>query len=277
MKTIVTHIAPDLDAITSTWLIKKFYPGWALARVTFVPAGTTLDGKDPDLDPDIIHTDTGLGKFDHHQLDEYTSATKIIYEFLLDKEFIPKKIRTPLKRITEFVNDIDHFAEVHFPDPDSDRYDFCLHQIILGLRVTLGDDHEVVKATFTLLDAALQLLSIKTSAELELEKGMTTQTRYGKTLILETKNQEAGKLALKKGYSCVITKDPERGYVRIKTLPDKTLDLTPVYQKILSLDKKGSWFLHISRNMLLNASSKNPHFIPTPITIAQLVSIIKGV
>ncbi|HLD24715.1 MAG TPA: hypothetical protein VJB96_02245 [Patescibacteria group bacterium] len=40
MKTIVTHIGPDLDVITSTWLVKTFFPGWEEAEVAFVPAGT---------------------------------------------------------------------------------------------------------------------------------------------------------------------------------------------------------------------------------------------
>jgi len=43
MKIIVTHTSPDMDAITSVWLIKKFLPGWEDAEVRFVPAGERLE------------------------------------------------------------------------------------------------------------------------------------------------------------------------------------------------------------------------------------------
>lgn len=44
MKTIVTHTSPDLDAITSVWLIKRFLKGWEDAQVKYVPAGERLSG-----------------------------------------------------------------------------------------------------------------------------------------------------------------------------------------------------------------------------------------
>ena len=43
MKIVVTHTSPDMDAITSVWLIKKFLPGWETATVRFVPAGERID------------------------------------------------------------------------------------------------------------------------------------------------------------------------------------------------------------------------------------------
>ena len=43
MKIIVTHAAPDLDAVTSVWLIKRFLQGWNEAEVRFVPAGQRLN------------------------------------------------------------------------------------------------------------------------------------------------------------------------------------------------------------------------------------------
>ncbi|EKD65010.1 MAG: hypothetical protein ACD_50C00217G0002 [uncultured bacterium] len=42
MRIIVTHASPDLDAITSAWLIRKFLPGWDSTEVRFVPAGERL-------------------------------------------------------------------------------------------------------------------------------------------------------------------------------------------------------------------------------------------
>ena len=42
-KTIVTHIRPDFDALIAVWLIKRYYPGFDKAGVTFVPAGETYE------------------------------------------------------------------------------------------------------------------------------------------------------------------------------------------------------------------------------------------
>lgn len=277
MKTIVTHLSVDLDAITAIWLIKKLLPGWKNAATKFVPAGTTLNDKNPDENPEIIHVDTGLGKFDHHQSNKFISASQLVYEFLLQKNHISEKNLQPLERIVNYVTEIDFFHEVFFPNPSADYHEFSLYQIVYGLRATLNNDAEIVNYSFPLLDSVLQVFKNKISAESEIKKGYVFQTKYGKSLVLETKNHETIKLALKSGFDFAATKDSSSGNIRIKTLPRKRLDLTPLYKRIILLDKKGSWFLHASKNMLLNGSSKNPKLIPSKLTLIKLIEIIKSV
>ena len=105
-KTIVTHINPDLDAITSVWLLVRFGgTDFRDASFSFVPAGERL-GKE---DEQVVHVDTGLGKFDHHQQDrgrEDTSASKLIYEWLIDEGKIKKS--EALSRMVGLVNQFDH-------------------------------------------------------------------------------------------------------------------------------------------------------------------------
>ena len=84
-------------------------------------------------------------------------------------------------------------------------------------------------------------------------------------------------LTSKKGFSLVVRRHPEAGFTRIKTLPDKKLNLKPVYEKILKIDKKGSWFFHISGHMLLNGSSGNPKLIPTSLSLNKIIEIVKSV
>jgi hypothetical protein len=57
-------------------------PGWKSAEFKFVQAGETLDNLPPDNNPEIIHVDTGFGKFDHHQTDKETCASKLVFEYL---------------------------------------------------------------------------------------------------------------------------------------------------------------------------------------------------
>src|SRR5579871_6826080 len=91
MKIIVTHASPDLDAITSVWLLKKFLLGWEHASVQFVPAGERIARSSPDSSTviekvntdEVIHVDTGLGALDHHQTsDESVCAASRTWDFV---------------------------------------------------------------------------------------------------------------------------------------------------------------------------------------------------
>ncbi|HRN69919.1 MAG TPA: hypothetical protein PLS49_01930 [Candidatus Woesebacteria bacterium] len=274
-KTIVTHISPDLDAIGSSWLIQRYMPEWDAAEHAFVPAGQTLDGTDPDADPNIIHVDTGLGKFDHHQLTERTSATKRVFDYLAAEGHIKEKDLLAVEHMVQFITEIDNFGEVHFPDPTNDRYTFCVHEFIYPLRGKLTSDTELVSMTFLILDSILFTIKNNLQAEEEIKEGLILKTKLGKTLIMETKNEAAIKYALKSGYEVVVRKDPESGHVRIKTQPNEKYDLTKLYKKILQIDGKASWFLHASKNMLLNGSSKAPDSVPSSLSLARIVEILK--
>ena len=277
MKTIVTHLYPDLDALASVWLIKKYLTGWNDAQIKFVPSGTTLDDQLPDIDQNIIHVDTGLGKFDHHQTNEYLSATKLVYKYLIGKDLIPSKEIKPIERIVEYVNATDHFAEVFYTNPDSDLYDFMIRQLIDGLKVINREEAKLVEIIFQLLEAVLIVFKNKVKAEEEIANGFVFKSYLGNSLAIETNNEETIKLALKKGFFLVIRRHPEVGFTRIKTLPDQKLSLRPIYEKILKIDKKGSWFFHISGHMLLNGSSGNPKLIPTSLSLNKIIEVIKSI
>jgi hypothetical protein len=139
MKTIVTHYAPDVDACTSIWLLKRFLPDWEDAQVAFVPAGDTLNGEIVDSDPDVLHVDTGMGILDHHQTGENTCAAKRVTEYISKFKKSGSKNKEnksfpdlALERMIEIVNDIDHFQEVYFPQSDADFYDISFVGILDG-------------------------------------------------------------------------------------------------------------------------------------------------
>ncbi|MFA5136838.1 MAG: chromate resistance protein ChrB domain-containing protein [Patescibacteria group bacterium] len=277
MKTIVTHLSVDLDCITAVWLIKRFFPGWQQATVVYTPQQTEWNNVPVDSNPEIIYVDTGFGRFDHHQLQEKTSASKRVFESIMKNQMAHGKKNEALTRIIDHVNDIDHFGEVHYPEPTHDRYDFCLHQIISGLKKNSEKDDDVMSIIHKLLDGILVLFLSKINAEKEIEKGYVFHSKWGKTLAMNTANDEASRLAQKQGYQLVITKDPERGSVRIKTPPNPDLDLTPLYTKIRQADTQGYWYLHVLKNMLLNGSSVTPDAKPTALTLKQLIEIIKKI
>lgn len=277
MHIIVTHRSVDIDCITACWLIKRYLPDWKEAEIKFVDAGSTYKQLPPDSDKNIIHVDTGFGKFDHHQTAEFTTATKKVFEFLLKNNNIENKLIPALTRMVDIVNELDHFQEVNYPDPTNDRYDFMLQQIIEGLKGALGKDEKIMDTSIYLLDAIFQIFRNKVKAEETIKKGFVFHSKYGKCIVMESPNEEAMKLALKSGFCLVARKDPIKGNIRIKTLPGKKYDLTPINEQIKKFDKKGTWFMHVSKNMLLNSSSKNPHFFPSPLSSQKLIEIIKKI
>lgn len=277
MKTIVAHISPDLDAITSAWLITRYLPEWDTAEYAFVPAGETYKGMPPDANPEIIHVDTGMGRFDHHQLSERTSATKRVFDYLAEEGYIKERDLEALEHLVNFVTEIDNFGEVHFPDPTNIRYTFCLHEFIYPLRSKFTSDTELLSMVMLILDSILYTEKNNLRAEEEITEGVVLQTHWGRTLLMETKNEAAVKYALKKGFEMVVRRDPDTSTIRIKTQPNKKYDLTPLHKIIIKADPDATWFLHASKNMLLNGSSKNPNSRPSSLSLHRLIEILKEI
>lgn len=276
MKTIITHFSPDVDAICSVWLIRRKLPKFDRAEVKFVPAGNTLNNQKPDGNDNIVHVDTGFGRFDHHQTNEKTCASRLIYEYLNKKSLLKKSEQPVLKRITDLVTEIDHFGNVFWPEADEDRYQFFLDSIIDGLKLNFpGDDEKVMKLGFILMDSLFIQMSNKIWAEKLLKEGTEFSSPWGKGFGVSTTNDEAVSLAQKKGYKIVIRKDPVKGYVRIKSLPLPEIDLTQVYNKLKEKDQQASWFLHASKHMVLNGSTKNPKMKPTKLSLEEIINIVK--
>jgi len=271
MKMIVAHIGPDLDACASIWLIKTYIPGWEDAEVVFVPAGTTYKGQTVDIDPEILHVDTGYGKFDHHQNNDDTCAALKVYESL-DMHDVA------LERIVHLVNDIDHFREVFFPNPAADFWNLGLPSIIDGWRVLYADTPEkIVSHVMDCLDGMYMMMKNKIWAEKELKEHITEfETKWGKGFGIETLNDEVVHYGQKMGYVMVIRKDPKKGYVRIKALPKKEIDLADLYEQLKKADPTATWFLHPSHHMILNGSAKNPDMRPSTLSIQALIEIVSA-
>ncbi len=278
MKTIVTHMSPDADAITSVWLIRRFKQGWSHARIAFVPAGATFENQSVDSHSSIIHVDTGLGRFDHHQSNENTCASQKILHALKKEKHITKNNES-LERMITFITDIDHFRDVFFPDPTSDRYTFLFDSILDGMRIRLQDDHQLVRIGEIMCDGIFQSFINKVKAEKEIENGLIIDTLWGKTLVLESENEESSRLAQKKGFALTIRKSPKKGHLRIKLSPrldEKGQDLSRLFEILKKKDPKATWFFHASGNMILNGSTKNPDVIPTRLTLAEIVQLVKA-
>lgn len=305
MKLIVTHNAPDLDAVASSWLIKRFLPGWDDAEIATVPAGERIKTEHANDDviehldgTEVIHVDTGMGPLDHHQVqDDNTCAAQRAYEYVVDRtdslKNNPHK-KEALRRLVDYVVDDDHFQEVFYPDPAADIYQFSLVALISGIKVQFPkDDQTCLRLGFDMLDAALHGFENKIWAEEEIEKkGIQFNTKWGHGIAVETSNDEVLKVAQLMGYVIAVRKDPKIGSVRIKVRPRKRskslqtrpesklesveIDLTSVYEKLKKMDPDASWYLHVSNRMLLNGSSKNPNMRGSKLTLSEVVEVLQN-
>lgn len=316
MRKIVTHKSCDIDAISSCWLVKRFYPDWDGAVIEYVNAGEKLAGSYQNEGQVIeiidgieaIHVDTGMGPLDHHQTsDMNTCGAKRTLDFVLanpDSNLHKHETkRKAVERIVELVIDDDHFQEVYYPDANHDIYEFGIVSIIQGYKLLhQKDDKALTEFIFECLDSVLQNLEKKIWAEDEIkEKGVDFESKFGKALAIETINDEVLKSAQMMGYVLVVRKDPKGGFVRIKAKPDRrsgvtasvsaevseiasshtprndklNIDLTEAYEKLKEMDPDATWFLHASKRMLLNGSSKNPEMKGTILSLDEVIDVLK--
>ena len=94
-----------------------------------------------------MHVDTGLGKLDHHQLEEITSAAERCFEFIKKErkgEPFKKVDEKALIQIIKVVTEIDNARDLNWPEAENYRYNFYLHDLIAGIRGMAGSDEEAM-------------------------------------------------------------------------------------------------------------------------------------
>jgi len=317
MKIIVTHTSPDMDAITSVWLTRKFLSGWEDAQIQFVPAGERIGNIKNQIsnikntiekigEDEVIHVDTGMGPLDHHQTaSDKVCAASLTWEYvkyqiskIKDQKVNKEKQRDREKAVSRMVKvvvDTDHFKEVFWANPTADYYEFSVGAILDGLKLQKpNQDEYYVSFVSECLDSILHEFENRIWAEKEIaENGQKFETRFGKGIGFETINDSVIKLAQKIGYVIVVRKDPRKGYVRVKARPsrevsketkvskvpkgEKEIDLTLAYEKLRKMDPNATWFLHIGKKMLLNGSVKNPKMRPTRLGLGEIIKVLEKI
>lgn len=276
-KIIVTHISPDFDGIPAIWLLRKFHPEFRTARVELVPAGDNTFGNQPvDSDPDVLHVDVGGGKFDHHKTNEFTCGAKLVLEYLIREGYVEEGDEV-LRRIVNVITELDHgWDSYKWPEPDSDRWEFSLHNVLSGLKMAFPRNNDkYISWVSDSLDGVYLIMQSKVKAQKEVDKGLKFKTRWGEGVAVYTRNDGVMDVAIKGGYALVVRKDPNEGYVRVTGSNAHNVDFTKAYELITKKDKVGHWFLHASGVLLRNGSTRNPNMKPTKMTIEEIVAILE--
>ncbi len=276
-KIIVTHVSPDFDGIGAIWLLKRFHPDFSNARVELVPAGNSTYLNQPvDSDPDIVHVDVGGGRFDHHDTSEFTCAAKLVYEYLVKEGYIDGDDEA-LGRFIEVIVELDHgWDSYKWCEPASDRWEFSIHNVLSGLKIVKGGKwQEHIEWGIGVCDAINAILKSKILAEKEVKEGLTFKTRWGKGVAVSTKNDGVMEVGIKNGYAVVVRKDPKEGYIRVTGSNAHKVDLTKAYNEIVAKDKVGQWFLHSSKVLLRNGSTRNPTMKATRMSLEEVIGILE--
>ncbi len=283
---LVTHHAPDLDAIGAVWVLTRFdTQHYGEAKFAFVNPGTSLStqdilnmGYEPHL---VMHVDTGQGEFDHHQPErgrEHICATSLTYDYVC--QLHPELgTDTALNIISQFTTDIDHFGEIDWPDSGNERYGFMLHEILRGGESTdrFSDESQLQYGLIS-LDMVYAGLRQRVAAERELKAAdIRFEVPFGSAVALLTSNDDTIKLAQKQGSMLVIKKDPDFGHIRIKLRPDAPVTLEPLAKAITQADPYGTWYYHPGGKMLINGSQKHRNQTASQLSLQQVVALVQKI
>ena len=128
-----------------------------------------------------------------------------------------------------------------------------------------------------LLEASLPLFANEAVLERDWKKRKEFETPWGRGVALKTTASNLDGYAYARGFVLVIQIEPERGWHTFRGLAGSEVDLTPVYEELLKVDAKASWFLHHAKQMLLNGSRSAPNVVPSRLSTDRLIEIVHKV
>jgi len=257
--TLVTHVHPDLDALLGTWILIRF-GGYDECELVFVPVGRRWDKGQ-----NVIHVDTGLTQFDHHDRSDFTCAAKLVYESVFREEGNPA-----VEALVNYALKTDWYLLA-----EDDHSPFTINSIIEGLnRLHPDDPRTVAERTFQIFDALCESLSHRLEAEREYEKGFEFDSAFGKAFAIESSLGAVREVAYSKGAHVFVFVDPVKGYRGYKARSQKGIDLTDVYSVLRSREPAADWFLHSSRELLLCGSDKASDRKLSKLSLTELVDLV---
>jgi len=260
---IVAHLAPDLDCIAAIWIFKRF-GGCSDVQLQFVPAGTTLNNLPVDSDPHVVHVDTGLGRFDHHQRHVRTlSAAELVRRTVAPHDPI-------LERVVKQVTLIDNAISVDRQGCDMGR---------LADSFNLLYEHEparVVELMMPNLDAwyahELRQQQISESYVNRIE----FQSPWGRGMAMQSQFGGSASLAYRAGAVVYVYREELHGWTGVAAQARSSVNLTSLYERLRSVDAHADWYLHPSKRLLLCGTAKAPVQHTSSLSLRALVDVIEG-
>jgi hypothetical protein len=203
---IVTHTAPDLDAIGAAWLLQR-YGGLADAEVRFVHTGrpdpTLLEGAAAVVDTGRAY-DPARRRFDHHHLPgaaaNETCAALQVWTYLLSFAAVEQ----PIRRIKEVIDLI--YAG------DTGRNDYGaawsrsvgLHALLAAQEARLRADADLLAFGYQMLDLLAEHLIRTATARAELEAKTVYRSTDGRLIAVQDSTDIVLNVAYEQGVTYVL-------------------------------------------------------------------------
>lgn len=261
---IVGHLAPDLDCLTAIWILMRF-AGAAEAELRFVPSGQTLDGMPADANRQIVHVDTGGGRFDHHQ----RAAVDLCAAELVRRAVAPFDL--PLQRMVTQVCQIDNARA-----PAGDNAFFNINALIAGYNLLFPNrPHHVAYAMLPNLDAWYQHESRQIRLEQAFAHRLEFDTPWGLGIAMESEEGGSSKLAYGQGAVLYAYRDGN-GWMGVAAQSRSHVDLSDVYSNLRVIDTQADWYLHPNKRLLLCGTAKAPPRTPSRLSLIELVEVIEN-
>lgn len=259
---IVGHLHPDLDCLAGIWILRR-WGGMQDATLRFVPAGETLDGRAPDADPQIVHVDTGGGRFDHHRTNDHAlSAAELVRRAVAPDDAV-------LARLIRHVTQIDHARIDVSPI-------FNVNDLIAGHHILHATEPElVVIAMMSNFDAWYAQEARQLRLDAAFAQRVEFDTPWGLGIAMESDDGGSSRLAFGVGAILYVYRDGQ-GRSGIAARARSRVDLTPVFYDLRRLDPGADWYLHPSKRLLLCGTAKAPPRVPSKLTLDQIVGVLRG-
>ena len=262
--TIVGHLAPDLDCLTAIWILVRF-GGAADAELVFVPSGETFEHRLVDIDPCIVHVDTGGGRYDHHQ----RNAQQLCAAELVRRAIAPKDVA--LERLVRRVCQLDTATA-----PAGEQGFFNINALITGYNLLYPTrPQHVAAAMLPNLDAWHEFESRQLRLESAFARRLEFDTPWGLGIAMESEDGGSSKLAYGRGAVLYVYRDGH-GWMGIAAQARSNVDLAPIFQNLQSIDRDADWYLHPNHRLLLCGTAKAPPRVPSRLTLPELVRVIQG-
>lgn len=258
---IVTHVYPDLDALLGVWILIRF-GGMEEYELAFTPVGAK-----PHPSPNAIHVDTGWRQFDHHHLNEFTSAAVLVR----DSVFRHKHRDEAVDALVEHA-----LAKDWYLHEDTRDSPFAVTAVIEGFNRLFPQNPQCVAGkTFEVLDALYESLTLRIEAEREYPKGLVLDSIFGPAFAIESSSHHVREIAYRHGARVFVFVDPTTGFRGYKGRSQAGLDFSALYETIRRLEPDADWFLHASKELLLCGSAKAPDRRLSRLPLTALADLIR--
>jgi hypothetical protein len=268
MKTLVTHINPHLDDISAIWIYKKFHNDFKDAEIEFITA--SRDAALKEETEDKIFLGTGGGIYDEHKGDLEDCAASLVWKDIKAKGLAPEN-EAELKALDELIewNRLIDLGK-------GTNYDFGPYSVQAFIRSKESTQEASLKSLELgeeILDRILELLIKVKQSEKDWENRVEFQSKFGKSAAVDSKTVDRS-FVRDKGFEMVLMYDSEFKSAQFFT-PSFSIDLEPIYKKLIEKEPNSGWFLHQSHHMVICGSSSAPEH-KTGLSFEELVEIAKS-